>query len=221
MRIIPIALALPFVLAACATEEAAIPAAPATTSTAPAAATTPWDEAKARGVDFRAVGGEPSWSAEVVEGQRITMAINNGATQVETPAPPAVTDAAGRRIYRGQTAAHQLTLLISETTCEDAKSGEAFPMAVTASLDGRVYQGCGRVLTSAKQSMSNVDAWVGRKLVRQGQEAVAAADDILERDLPQPYRIFGPNAMGDMMFNPERLNIVVDDKNVITRVYWG
>jgi uncharacterized membrane protein len=225
MKVIAIVFALPLLLAACGTEEAsttppatsATPAAPAPTA---AASSPAWDEAKARGVDFRAAG-EPRWFAEVVEGHQITMVTDNGATQVVTPAPPAVTDAAGRRIYRGETADHQLTLLITETACQDAKSGEASPMAVTASLDGRVYQGCGRVLVGGKSTVGDIDKWIGRKLIRQGQEASAGPNDILERNLPQPYRIFEPNSMGDMMFNPDRLNVVVDSKNVITRVYWG
>jgi uncharacterized membrane protein len=221
MKIIAIVLTLPFLLVACGSEEASTtPPATSAAPAAPAAASPAWDEAKARGVDFRAAG-EPRWFAEVVEGHRITMVTDNGATQVVTPAQPAVTDAAGRRIYRGETADHQLTLLITETACEDAKSGEKSPMAVTASLDGRVYQGCGRVLVAGKPSVGDIDKWVGRKLVRQGQEASAGPDDILERNLPQPYRIFEPNSMGDMMFNPDRLNVVVDAKNVITRVYWG
>jgi uncharacterized membrane protein len=223
MKSIAIALTLTLLLAACGTDEEASTAAPATSETeaAPAPASPAWDEAKARGVDFRAAGSKPKWFAEVVEGHQMTMLVDNGYEEVVTPAPAAVTDASGRRIYRGETAEHRLTLLITETACQDAASGETSPMAVTASLDGRVYQGCGRVLRAGKQTVTDIDHWIGRKLVRQGQEAGARPDDILERNLPQPYRIFGPDTMGDMMFNPDRLNVVVDSKDVITRVYWG
>jgi uncharacterized membrane protein len=223
MKTAAVVLTLPLLLAACGSSEEASTTPPATSATtaAPASSSdTAWDEAKARGAEFRAAG-EPDWSAEVIENQKITMVIDNGATKVVTPALPAVTDAAGRRIYRGETTAHQVTLLITETACQDAKTGEKSPTAVTASLDGQVYQGCGRVLAAAKPDLGDIEKWVGRKLVRQGQEASARPDDILERNLPQPYRVFGPGSMGDMMFNPDRLNVVVDGKNVITRVYWG
>jgi hypothetical protein len=136
-------------------------------------------------------------------------------------APTPVVDGTGRRIYHATGGGYSLSLVITMTACEDAASGEDFPALVTASVDGRLYRGCGRVLNSSMAQIPSIDSWVGKKLVREGAEAGAAPGDILERDLPEPYRIFEPGTVGDMMFNPERLNVVVDETGTITRVYWG
>lgn len=46
-----------------------------------------WEEAKRRGVDFRAVGDEPGWWLEIERGERIEFVTDYGATRVYTPGP--------------------------------------------------------------------------------------------------------------------------------------
>jgi uncharacterized membrane protein len=110
--------------------------------------TNPWESAKQRGIDFRAVGNEPGWYLEIDDGVRILAVVDYGEKRVEMPAPPpAMTDADTRRIsYLVQTEAHRMSIVIAEVPCADVMSGEEFPARVTLTLDGKEYQGCGRSL---------------------------------------------------------------------------
>ena len=106
-----------------------------------------WEDAKLRGVDFRALGNEPGWYVEIDDGARITLVTDYGETRVETPAPvPDVGPRASRTTYAVQTEAHDLIITIEGRACQDNMSGEAFPSTVVVTLDGRRYQGCGRAL---------------------------------------------------------------------------
>ena len=112
-----------------------------------ASSTDPWAEARARGVSFRAVGNEPGWMLEIVDGERVTMLADYGERRVTTPAPPPSRDPlTGDRVYAIRTEAHRLDVRIAAHRCKDGMSGHAFPASVTATLDGRTYRGCGRAL---------------------------------------------------------------------------
>ncbi|MFF0742471.1 I78 family peptidase inhibitor [Streptomyces sp. NPDC004111] len=66
--------------------------------------------------------------------------------------------------------------------------------------------------------------WVGRTLVRAGDRppaGVPAARLVHERDLPKPYRIITPGSFVTQEYNPDRLNVHVDDSGTITRVDFG
>ncbi len=216
-------------LAACSssTEEEAAPVPAGSAEPAAEGGAGPWADAAARGVDFRGIGNEPGWTVEIVDGEQVTMVTDYGANSVVTPAPAPATNAAGHTVYRIDTDAHRLNLLIEARACQDAMSGEEFPAAVTATLDGTRYSGCGRALSAGGDlagggaGPADASEWIGRRLVPLGAEASAGSDDILERDLPAPYRVFTPGSAGDMMFNPDRLNVVVDANGIITQVYRG
>jgi putative lipoprotein len=106
-----------------------------------------WENAKLRGVDFRALGNEPGWYAEIDDGERITIVTGYGQTRVRTPAPaPEIDPQAARTTYRVRTEAHDLTITIEGKACRDTMSGEAFSSTVAVVLDGRQYRGCGRAL---------------------------------------------------------------------------
>jgi putative lipoprotein len=106
-----------------------------------------WENAKLRGVDFRALGNEPGWYAEIDDGERITIVTGYGQTRVRTPAPaPEIDPQAARTTYRVRTEAHDLTIPIEEKECRDTMSGEGFSSTVAVVLDGRQYRGCGRAL---------------------------------------------------------------------------
>ncbi len=106
----------------------------------------PWEAARRRGIDFRAVGQEPGWYLDIDEGHRIELVADYGERRVSAPAPPPSTDDGGRTIYRVRTEAHALTVTILDRPCIDVMSGEAFPATVNVTLDGRDYRGCGRPL---------------------------------------------------------------------------
>jgi putative lipoprotein len=48
---------------------------------------TPWDQARQRGVDFRATGNGPGWQFDIERGRRITFVGDYGRKRVIVPAP--------------------------------------------------------------------------------------------------------------------------------------
>lgn len=106
----------------------------------------PWEEARARGVDFRGLGQEPGWVLEIREGAELRLLADYGQRQVSVPHPERVQEGAGRVRYHGRGDHGELRVLIEATTCHDVMSGEEFPARVTVLLDGTEYEGCGRWL---------------------------------------------------------------------------
>lgn len=106
-----------------------------------------WEDAKLRGVDFRAVGNEPGWVLEISERTRITYEGDYGQTRLELRSQPPVEDDAARGArYVATDGGHRMTVLIEATSCRDSMSGERFQSRVTVNLDGRELHGCGRPL---------------------------------------------------------------------------
>ena len=70
---------------------------------------------------------------------------NYGDQRLTTP-DPGVQVAGQSRSYRARTEAAELAVDILATPCFDSMSGEAFPAAVTVTVNGRELQGCGRDL---------------------------------------------------------------------------
>ena len=111
----------------------------------------PWEQARLAGVDFRAIGQEPGWLADIWDGQRIELLLDYGDTRITTPLSSPETGADGRTtVYRTDEVygPMQLTVTITPGTCYDPMSGEAFPASVVVQIAGspREYTGCGRWL---------------------------------------------------------------------------
>lgn len=104
--------------------------------------TDPWEQARDDGVTFRALGQEPFWKLDIVPGRWMYFELV-GTDPISTPVPEAQT-ADGQTVYHAITEAHDLEVEIEPTVCHDSMSGEAFDATVTVTLDGAVYQGCGR-----------------------------------------------------------------------------
>jgi putative lipoprotein len=106
-----------------------------------------WEDAKLRGVSFRAVGNEPGWYLEIEDETGILLVMDYGQRRISTPVPvPEVERETARTVYQARTEAHELTVLLEGKPCRDTMSGEQFATMVTLMLDGRHYQGCGRTL---------------------------------------------------------------------------
>ena len=104
-----------------------------------------WEQARLRGIDFRAVGQEPGWLLEIDEGNQITMLADYGERNVTAPAPePTFNDATGEKRYDIETDSLRLHVSVRNQPCTDVMSGEQFPTTVVVTLDGREYRGCGR-----------------------------------------------------------------------------
>lgn len=105
----------------------------------------PWQEARDRGIDFRAVGQEPGWFLEIDNGKSMRLVYDYAQREAITPVPDPVARR-GSTTYDATTEAHRLRVIIEDTSCNDAMSGEAFPRTVTVEIDGRSLRGCGRPL---------------------------------------------------------------------------
>lgn len=105
----------------------------------------PWEDARRRGVDFRAVGQEPGWVLEIRHDANMLMEADYGSTRVLLPTPEAeiVGDV---EHYDAGDRSHQLSVEIRLEHCSDTMSGESYSSRVTAVLDGREYKGCGETL---------------------------------------------------------------------------
>ena len=100
-------------------------------------------DARARGIDFRAVGQEPAWVMELKEGDHITAVLDYGATSLMLPTPDGETAADGTLTYDTSTDTDHLVLGIKSKVCVDVMSGESHPSTVTLVVNDQRYTGCG------------------------------------------------------------------------------
>lgn len=104
-----------------------------------------WNEAKSRGITFRAIGQEPGWHLEITYGNKIVLVTDYGSTTTTMPyVDPVVHEK--DRLSRYVLDSHQTTIEIRSEHCADIMSGEEFEAAVTVVLDDRELRGCGRAL---------------------------------------------------------------------------
>jgi membrane-bound inhibitor of C-type lysozyme/uncharacterized membrane protein len=104
-----------------------------------------WEEARFRGVDFRAVGNEPGWYLEIINGDRIIFVTDYGRSAYVFPAPmPHIDRKIGRIRYQTATKQNLLMVTIEDRPCVDSMSGERFEATVTLKFDGHELRGCGR-----------------------------------------------------------------------------
>ncbi|MFN2239103.1 MAG: COG3650 family protein [Thermoanaerobaculia bacterium] len=103
-----------------------------------------WQDARLRGVEFRAAGNEPGWYLELDSNGRAVLVTAYGAerhvfTSVRKAGEPLsrlTAEGSGRR----------LEAKIDPEPCFDAMSGETYPLSVRVGLDGDELRGCGAML---------------------------------------------------------------------------
>ena len=107
-----------------------------------------WEQAKLSGVDFRAIGNEPSWILEVVKGDTILFAdFYDKINKYMFTKPKLDVDQSARKtIYKARNEWHTLSVTIVGMPCQDTMSGESFESKVTVELDGKLFNGCGKAL---------------------------------------------------------------------------
>ncbi len=105
----------------------------------------PWEDARRRGVEFRAVGNEPGWSLEIQGDKHLLFLGDYGMHRVATPNPGAQVQGEVRR-YHAVTESADLQVEIVQQPCFDTMSGEAFTSQVTVTLNDEIFYGCGRDL---------------------------------------------------------------------------
>jgi uncharacterized membrane protein/membrane-bound inhibitor of C-type lysozyme len=110
-----------------------------------APAETPWDAARLRGAELRALGLEPGWVVEVAPERWMHYRGDYGADNVlATDIERFESD--GALVYRARTAERHLLLRVAETACTDVISGESFELTATIEVNDRQLHGCGRFL---------------------------------------------------------------------------
>ncbi len=102
------------------------------------------EDARLRGVDFRATGHAPGWTLELLA-ERLDFLGGYEAGAVTAPRPaPRPAPATGETVYSAVTDAHRIVVHIRETWCLDALSGTRLESSVEVELNGTAYRGCGQ-----------------------------------------------------------------------------
>ncbi len=105
----------------------------------------PWEDARRRGVNFRAVGQEPGWVLEIQAERNMLMLADYGSRRVLLPTPE-VELLDGLERYEASDEHHRMVVEIELHHCYDTMSGQAHSNRVRVDLNGRQYSGCGDAL---------------------------------------------------------------------------
>lgn len=105
------------------------------------------EDARARGITFRAVGNEPGWLLEIGPENRVMFEDGYGSMRVVfqslTPrnnAQPGIT------IYENTSSAYLMKITLRQQTCADTMSEETFTHTVDIEVEGAKRRGCGQEL---------------------------------------------------------------------------
>jgi putative lipoprotein len=107
----------------------------------------PWEEARRRGVDFRAVGQEPGWYLEMENEAQTLFVAGYGDRRYLFPTAE-VEFFDGAEVYQLDGGKHRLRVEVRLQHCIDSMSGEVFDYRVVLDLDSQQYRGCGLALES-------------------------------------------------------------------------
>jgi uncharacterized membrane protein len=105
----------------------------------------PWQEARFRGIEFRAAGDDPVWTLEIDSGVAVEFAYGSGDARAVTRFPPAeFVDKDNRMTLTTASGSLSLAVLAERRVC--SVGGSTVTLTVTVTLDGKTYRGCGRPL---------------------------------------------------------------------------
>jgi putative lipoprotein len=106
-----------------------------------------WEDARDRGVTFRALGDEPGWVLEVVAEDSVHFSYDYGQLSIAAPLPARTYNARGFPAYFAKGADFELDFAIAPRSCTGTMADEAFANTVTVTLerdgDFREFHGCG------------------------------------------------------------------------------
>jgi len=104
------------------------------------------EDAKLRGVDYRAQGNEPGWLLEIGP-DRILFEYDYGTQRAIFPLPDPQVDAKHHRtVYSSANESQTLQVVIEGHECRDTMRGDLFATSVMVILTGRSFRGCGQAL---------------------------------------------------------------------------
>jgi len=106
----------------------------------------PWEDAKTRGIVFRAVGQEPGWWVEIGSGDSppLHAELDYGERKLDIARTQGIssTPGYGARMDDGT----HVILRTRQEACSDAMSGESFGSSAELTVGDKVYKGCGAYL---------------------------------------------------------------------------
>lgn len=107
-----------------------------------------WEERRKQGIDFRAVGNEPSWSLDIDFDKMMTFKTLNGDS-ILTPIPQMQQDTTTKaRVWNARVESGSLQVEMYPTGCVDDMSGEVFGYRVSVNYGDQSYSGCGNFINN-------------------------------------------------------------------------
>ena len=104
------------------------------------------EDAKLRGVHFRATGNEPGWVLELGP-DAFRLYYDYGKSLAAFPPLEPKSNAEKREtVYVGETESHRIQIVIRGEECRDTMADDRFESTVMITLDGRELAGCGQAL---------------------------------------------------------------------------
>ncbi len=105
-----------------------------------------WEDAKLKGVDFRATGNEPAWTLEINK-DFMVFNYDYGAQRVQFKTPEPVSDQQKRRsIYTSYSWDRPVKIYLYGEKCTDTMDGAEYEAKVRIEYNGQTYHGCGKAL---------------------------------------------------------------------------
>jgi membrane-bound inhibitor of C-type lysozyme/uncharacterized membrane protein len=105
-----------------------------------------WEDARIRGVDYRAVGNEPGWHLEIVESGQTVFVGDFGATRLEFATPSPTRDDDGSLHFGWREGTERFEATLREARCQDTMADIAYALTVTVEWNDRKLSGCGQAL---------------------------------------------------------------------------
>jgi putative lipoprotein len=105
------------------------------------------EDARVRGITFRAVGNEPGWLLEIGPENRVMFEDGYGSMRVVFQSlTPRNNTQPGVTIYENTSSAYRMKITLRQQICADTMSDETFTHTVDIEVEGAKRRGCGRAL---------------------------------------------------------------------------
>jgi heat shock protein HslJ len=124
---------------------------------------------------FIAMGNEPGWRL-IIEGGRMTLNADYGATEITLPAP-APAPIAGGGVFAGAATGRPVLVTVLERICHDTMTGMPRPFTVSVEFDGRKLDGCGGEPASLLRGAWAVESIDGTPVLTDAKPTVVFGDD--------------------------------------------
>jgi hypothetical protein len=124
----------------------------------------PWQEARSRGIEFRATGAQPDWILEYDEGTSLTLVAGGDFAPLIARPMGVVASSGNRMAIEGSDGTRAVLVAIERGICSGPSGVTTQRVTVTvedhAFSTSRTFSGCGRALLSGK--LNGIFSWEGR-----------------------------------------------------------